>query len=45
MFPLFMDFDKNNTWYSIEKIGGLTLSNLYLSELLTYDILKNIMDQ
>lgn len=44
MFPLFMDFDKNNTWYSIEKIGGLTLSNLYLSELLTYDILKNIME-
>ena len=43
MFPLFIDFDHNNTWYSIEKINGLTLSNLYLSELLTPTILESAM--
>ena len=43
MFPLFIDFDHNNTWYSIEKINGLTLSNLYLSELLTPTILESVM--
>ena len=43
MFPLFIDYDINNTWYSIEKISGLTLSNLYLSELLTFTILESVM--
>ena len=43
MFPLFINYDINNTWYSIEKINGLTLSNLYLSELLTFTTLKSIM--
>ena len=43
MFPLFIDYDINNTWYSIQKIGGLTLSNLYLSELLTFTTLEIIM--
>ena len=43
MFPLFIDCDPDNTWYSIEKINGLTLSNLYLSELLTFNTLKSIM--
>jgi UDP-N-acetylglucosamine 2-epimerase len=43
MFPLFINFDIKNTWYSIEKINGLTLSNLYLSELLTFTTLETIL--
>lgn len=44
MFPILLDYDIDNTWYSIEKISGLTLSNLYLSELLTFTTLKSIMN-
>jgi hypothetical protein len=44
MFPLFIDYDINNSWYTIEKIGGLTLSNLYLSELLSKNTLLAIME-
>ena len=43
MFPILIDFDDNNTWYSIEKITGLTLSTMYLSELITFTILENVM--
>lgn len=43
MFPLFIDFDPQNTWYSIEKINGLNLSNMYLSELLTKNLLTHVM--
>lgn len=43
MFPLFIDYDIHNTWYSIEKINGLTISTLYLSELLTSNTLESIM--
>jgi aminoglycoside phosphotransferase len=43
MFPLFIDYDINNKWYIIEKIGGLTLSNLYLSELLSNNTLQAVM--
>ena len=43
MFPLFIDFDNNNTWYAVEKINGLTLSTLYLSELLTHTSLEAVM--
>ena len=43
IFPLFIDYDVNNTWYSIEKINGLTLSNLYLSELLSFNTLESVM--
>jgi capsule biosynthesis phosphatase len=44
MFPLFINYDENNTWYEIEKINGLTSSTLYVSELLTIITLKSIMD-
>ena len=44
LFPLFIDYDKDNKWYKIEKINGLTISTLYLSELLTCETLKYIMD-
>ena len=39
-----MTFDENNTWYEIEKINGLTVSVLYVSELLTFNVLKSIME-
>ena len=44
MIPLFINYDENNKWYVMEKIEGLTVSNLYLSELLTFDTLKHIMN-
>ena len=43
MFPIMLDYDPQNTWYSVEKINGITASNLYLSQLLTEDQLKHIM--
>ena len=44
IFPLFIDYDQNNKWYIIEKINGLTVSTLYVSELLTTTNLISIMD-
>lgn len=44
MFPIMVDYDINNTWYSVEKINGITASNLYLSQLLTENQLKHIMN-
>jgi aminoglycoside phosphotransferase len=43
MFPILIDYDANNKWYVIEKIKGITLSSLYVNELLTEDILINVM--
>ena len=44
MFPLFIDFDKKNTWYKIEKINGLTTSILFTSEILNINSFKAILD-
>ena len=44
MFPLFIDYDINNKWYSIEKINGITLSIMYLSELVTPELILNVMN-
>ena len=44
LFGLLIDYDKNNEWYKMEKINGLTATTLYLSELLTKDNLKHIMN-
>lgn len=44
MFPIMVDYTPDNTSYSVEKINGITVSNLYLSELLTIDQLKHIMN-
>lgn len=44
LFPLFIDYDINNKWYKMEKIDGLLVTNLYLSELLTQDHLQHIMN-
>ena len=44
MFPIFLNYCDNNSWYEIEKISGLTASLLYTSELLTSKSLISIMD-
>jgi capsule biosynthesis phosphatase len=44
MFPILIDYDETNKWYKIEKISGLTLTSLYLSELLTHDNLIHVMN-
>jgi capsule biosynthesis phosphatase len=44
LFPILFDYDENNKWYSIEKIDGMIVTNLYLSELLTIENLKHIMN-
>ena len=44
MFPTMMDYDIYNTWYSVEKVHGITVSNLYLSQLLTGNQLKHIVN-
>lgn len=45
MFPLIIDYDKENyTWYKMEKIKGLTLTSIYLSELMTETLMENIMN-
>ena len=44
LFGLFIDYDEDMKWYKMEKISGLTATTLYLSELLTTDNLKHIMN-
>lgn len=42
MFPIFIN--SNNNMYKIEKINGVSISDLYLSELLTEEIFLNILN-
>lgn len=42
LFPLFFNYRDN--YYEVEKISGITVTDLYLSELLNKDILKNILN-
>ena len=44
IFPLFVNYDVNNSWYTIEKIDGLTMSVLYTSEMLNEITLTSILD-
>lgn len=44
MFPILIDYDDNNTWYTMEKIEGINVSSLYTSQLLTPNLLDNIMN-
>ena len=46
IFPLFIDYslEQGKMYYIMEKIAGVSVSSLYLSELLTEVILKNIMN-
>lgn len=42
MFPILIDYDPLNKWYTMEKIQGNTLTSFYLSELLTEEMLIHI---
>lgn len=45
MFPVIISYDNDNfTWYTMEKINGLTLSTIYTNGLLTPIILENVMN-
>jgi capsule biosynthesis phosphatase len=44
LFPLFLDYDEDYKWYKMEKVNGLTATSLYLSELLSIDNLRHIMN-
>ena len=45
LFPIFLDFDRErHQHYTIEKIHGLNASSLYISELLTTENIKHIMN-
>jgi len=44
LFPILIDYDVDNKWYKIEKIKGMTVTNLFLSELLKPDTLIHIMN-
>jgi len=44
LFPLFLDYDLNNKWYKVENIQGITLTNLFLSELLTSNTLIHVLN-
>jgi len=44
LFPLFITNGHDYTWYKIEEITGLVVSNIYLSELLKEDILIDILN-
>ena len=44
LFPALLNYDKTHfTWYEVEKIKGLPLC-IYVSDLMTSDLLKTIMD-
>ena len=43
IFPLLLDYDSNNKWYTMESINGVNISNLYTSEVLTLEQFDNIL--
>tara|TARA_B100000902_G_C27309225_1_gene917351 strand:+ start:549 stop:2453 length:1905 start_codon:yes stop_codon:yes gene_type:complete len=43
IFPILVNCDPNNKWYEMEKINGIPISKLYLSEELTTEQLGHIM--
>ena len=43
IFPILVNSDPNNKWYDMEKINGIPISKLYLSEELTTEQLGHIM--
>lgn len=45
LFPLFIRSDPTGaTWYDMERIKGLPLSNMYVSEIMTTDHLRSLLD-
>ena len=45
LFPVFIRHDKNNKWYDIERINGLTVSKMFLSNQLNESHLKTIIQK
>lgn len=43
-FPKLHDYDMDNKWYEMEKLEGVTLSILYVNELLTRPLLLSILE-
>lgn len=39
-FPIMMSYDPCKTWYNVERINGVTLSKLYVTETLTKSLLE-----
>ena len=44
LFPVLFDYDVNNKWYKMEKINGITVSQLYVNQLLTKECLINVIN-
>lgn len=45
LFPIFFNYDSENfKWYEIEKIDGVVLSKLFVSQELTKEMLRNILN-
>jgi len=44
LFPLFIDYDVNKKWYTMENVKGMTVTELYTNELLTTETLTHIMN-
>ena len=44
LFPCMLSYDTQNTWYDMQYVEGLPISNLYTSALLTKDHLLQILD-
>jgi len=42
IFPVMLNYDKNNKWYEMEKINGIPISKLYLDQELTKNQLYHI---
>jgi aminoglycoside phosphotransferase (APT) family kinase protein len=43
MFPLLINYDTNNKWYEMEKVNGIPISRLFLSEELSTEQLDHII--
>ena len=43
IFPILINYDKNNKWYEMEKVNGIPISRLFLSEELTIEQLDHIL--
>jgi len=44
MFPVLINYDQNNKWYEMEKINGIPIIKLYLSQELTIKQFQHILN-
>ena len=44
MFPIMISYDENMKWYEMEKINGVTVSKLYLSQEVTLSQFQHILN-